>query len=94
MSERITETACSKCSIVAGFFPMTRRDESPRPMARSIRPPEMTFSVARRLAVTVGSRTIGLVTSVPSRIFRVSPAIRVSSGYGSCQSTCESNDQP
>jgi len=45
---------------VVGFLPMTRRELSPRPMPMSMRPPEIRFSVASKLAVTVGSRTTGL----------------------------------
>ena len=44
--------------------------------------------------MTVGSRVPGLVTQVPRRIRSVTPAIRVSSGYGSRHSTWLSNSQP
>ena len=37
-------------------------------MPRSMRPPEIRLSVANRLAVTVMSRTAGLVTQGPSRM--------------------------
>ena len=45
-----------------------------------MRPPEIMFSVASSEAVTVGSRTAGLVTQVPSRMRCVLSAIIVSSG--------------
>ena len=80
-------TVCSRFSKVVGRFPMTRRELSPRPIPQSILPPEIRFSVASKLAVTVGSRTTGFVTHVPKRIRRVLAAISVSSGYGSCHKT-------
>ena len=45
--------ACSICSTVTGFWPITRRALSPRPIPTSIRPPETSCSVAIALAVTV-----------------------------------------
>ena len=87
-------TARSNSAGVTGFLPSTRRELSPRPIPNSMRPPEIRFRVANRLAVTVRSRTAGLVTQGPSRIFRVAFAIKVSSGYGSFHSTCESKIQP
>src|SRR6202007_1672909 len=64
-------TAVSSCDQLTGFLPSTRLELSPRPIPSSIRPPEIRFSVANKLEVTVRSRTAGLVTSVPSRIPRV-----------------------
>ncbi len=86
--------ACSNVASVVGFLPITRRALSPRPMPRSIRPPEMILSVAKALAVTVGSRVAGFVTQVPRRMRIVLSAISVRSGYGSSQRTCESKSQP
>ena len=63
-------------------------------MPRSIRPPDSSLSTASREAVTEGSRVAGLVTHVPRRIRLVDWAMRVRSGYGSRQRTCESNSQP
>src|SRR5256885_6887716 len=87
-------TAASNCDQLTGFLPMTRRELSPRPMPSSMRPPEIKFRVANRLAVTVRSRVAGLVTHVPSRMRCVLVAIRVKSGYGSFHKTCESKIQP
>ena len=50
------------------FFPMTRRELSPRPIPISMRPCEIWFRVAIKLAVTVASRTTGFVTHVPNRM--------------------------
>ena len=63
-------------------------------MPRSIRPPVISLRVASALAVTVMSRVAGFVTQVPRRISLVPAPMSVSSGYGSCQRTCESNIQP
>src|SRR5689334_11508827 len=91
---RITRIASSSVAIVVGGLPRTRRAESPRPMPRSIRPPLSSSRVARADAVTLGSRVPGFVTHVPRRSASLASAISVSSGYGSRQSTCESNSQP
>src|SRR5439155_12314439 len=56
----------------------------------TIRPSEMSCSVAYELASTVGSRVAGFVTKWPSLIFDVSRAATASIGIDSCQSTCES----
>ena len=66
-----------------GGLPSTRRAESPRPMPRSIRPPDSSFSSASSDAVTDGSRVAGFVTHVPRRILVVACAIKVRRGYGS-----------
>src|SRR5438445_13676405 len=63
-------------------------------MPSSMRPWEARVKVAKRLAETVTSRTAGLVTQVPRRIFLVLAAIRVRSGNGSFQMTWESKIQP
>ena len=76
----MTRIASSVPAIVIGGLPRTRRAESPRPMPRSIRPPDISSSVARTDAVTVGSRVPGFVTHVPRRIRSVAPAISVSRG--------------
>ena len=67
-------------AIVVGGLPSTRRAESPRPMPRSIRPPDSSSSVASADAVTDGSRVPGLVTQVPRRSRVVASAISVSRG--------------
>ena len=90
----MTRMASSVWASVIGGLPRTRRAESPRPMPRSIRPSEISSSVASADAVTDGSRVPGLVTQVPRRMRSVAPAIRVRSGYGSRHRTCESNSQP
>jgi hypothetical protein len=94
VSLRKVSTDCSRRSEVTGFFPSTRRELSPRPIPSCIRPPEIRLRVANRLEVTVMSRTAGLVTQVPSRMFFVFAAIKVSSGYGSSQSMWESKIHP
>ena len=76
----MTCTACSRSFIDVGGLPRTRRAESPRPMPRSIRPPDSSLRTARVDAVTDGSRVAGLVTQVPSRSVVVASAMRVSSG--------------
>ncbi len=91
---RNSATAASNCDQLTGFFPMTRRELSPRPMPSSIRPPEIRLSVANKLAVTVKSRVAGFVTHVPSRMRCVLVAISVSRGYGSFHKTWESKIQP
>src|SRR3954452_18988399 len=59
-------------------------------MPMTIRPSEMSCSVAYELARTVGSRVPGFVTKWPSLIFDVSRAATASIGIDSCQRTCES----
>ena len=63
-------------------------------MPITIRPSEMSCSVAYRLASTVGSRVPGFVTRWPNFIVDVACAASVSSGNESCQRTCESYVQP
>ena len=63
----MTRIASSRVAIVVGGLPSTRRAESPRPIPRSIRPPETSLRTASADAVTDGSRVAGLVTQVPSR---------------------------
>ena len=76
----MTCTAFLRPATVVGRCPRTRRELSPRPMPISMRPPEMRFSVANRLAVTVRSQTAGLVTIVPSRTLLVLAANRARIG--------------
>ena len=76
----MTRIASSVWAIVIGGLPSTRRAESPRPIPRSIRPLEISSSVASEDAVTDGSRVPGLVTQVPRRSRFVAPAISVSRG--------------
>ena len=59
-------------------------------MPITIRPSEMSWSVAYALASTVGSRVPGFVTMCPSLIRSVAAAASASVGVDSCQSTCES----
>ena len=59
-------------------------------MPITIRPSEMSWSVAYALASTVGSRVPGFVTMWPSLIRSVAAAASASVGVDSCQSTCES----
>jgi hypothetical protein len=61
-------------------LPITRRALSPRPIPITIRPPEISFNVARALAVTVMSRVAGFVTQGPIRIRSVFAAISVNTG--------------
>ena len=56
---------------------ITRTAESPRPMPITVRLPNISLSVANRLAVTVQSRVSGLVTIGPTVTVRVSDRIRV-----------------
>jgi hypothetical protein len=72
--------ARSRASMVTGARPSTRCAESPRPIPISIRPREISFSVAMAAAVTVGSLVTGLVTHGPMRISVVPAAIRVKIG--------------
>ena len=55
------------CASVAGLWPMTRTELSPRPTATSSRPSPICTSRAKMLAATDQSRTLGLVTSGPTR---------------------------
>ena len=70
----MTVTERSNSATLTGSSPIVRRAESPRPMPMIIRPPEMSWSVANALAVTVGSRVPGLVTFSPSLIVDVASA--------------------
>jgi hypothetical protein len=90
MKSRIIRQDSSNSATLTGFRPITRRAESPRPIPITIRPPEITWSVAYMLARTVGSRVPGFVTKCPNFIFLVRSAASVSSGVASCQRTCES----
>ena len=94
MKSLIIRQDASNSATFIGCRPITRRAESPRPMPITIRPPEITCSVAYRLASTVGSRVPGLVTKCPSFIRVVRSAASVRSGVDSCQRTCESYVQP
>ena len=94
ISARIAVTERSNSPTFTGWSPIVRRAESPRPMPMIIRPPEMSWSVANALAVTVGSRVPGFVTFSPRWSVEVACAAIVSSGYGSCQRMCESYVQP
>ena len=90
----MTLVASSRSARFVGGFPRTRRAESPRPMPRSIRPPESSCSTASTLAVTDGSRVAGFVTQVPRRIRLLFCAMRARSTYGSFHSTWLSKSQP
>ncbi len=70
-SSRITCTASPRAAIVDGFPLITRTAESPRPMPITVRLPNISFSVANRLAVTVQSRVRGFVTIGPTMTLRV-----------------------
>ena len=50
---------------------MTLTAESPRPIPITVRFPNISFSVANTLAVTVQSRVAGLVTIEPTVTLRV-----------------------
>ena len=63
-------------------------------MPITIRPSEMSCSVAWAEAVTAGSRVTGLVTHMPICIRVVLAASSVISGYGSCHRIGESYVQP
>ena len=63
-------------------------------MPITMRPSEMSWSVAYRLATTVGSRVPGFVTWWPNLIVVVAFAASARTGNESCQSTCESYVQP
>ncbi len=76
----MTMTACSSVFMVVGGLPSDRTELSPRPIPRSIRPPEISSSVAIALAVTLGSRVAGFVTHVPRRMRVVLRAISVRRG--------------
>ena len=94
MKSLIITSRRSNSATSTGFWPITRRAESPRPIPITIRPFEMSCSVAYALASTVGSRVPGFVTQWPSLIVFVCAAASVSSGTDSCQSTWESYVQP
>ncbi len=91
---RITSADSSSIAIEVGGFPSTRRALSPRPIPRSIRPPESSWRVASPLAVTVGSRVAGFVTHVPRRMCSVAVAMSVRRTYASRQSTWLSKIHP
>ncbi len=74
-SSRMTWIASSVCASVVGLRPSTRRAESPRPMPQTVRLPNMSFSVAKSDAVTVGSRVAGLVTNGPTMMRSVAESI-------------------
>ena len=59
-------------------------------MPMTMRPSEMSCSVAYMLATTVGSRVPGFVTMWPSLIRSVAAAASARVGVDSCHSTCES----
>ncbi len=80
MSAFIIVRAASKSAILTGLYPITRRAESPRPIPITMRPPEMSCSVAYALAVTVGSRVPGFVTQWPIFIRSVFTASSVRRG--------------
>jgi hypothetical protein len=61
----IASTNSTRVASFAGFLPITRIELSPRPTAMSMRPPLMRLRVAKMLAATDQSRTLGLVTSGP-----------------------------
>jgi hypothetical protein len=65
---RIRFTACSRSARFAGFRFSTRTTLSPLPIPQIIRFPVISARVAKALAVTVGSRLTGFVTSVPNSI--------------------------
>ncbi len=65
-SSRISWIARSVWASVVGLRPSTRRAESPRPIAQTVRLPNMSLSVAKTDAVTLGSRVAGFVTSGPT----------------------------
>ena len=65
---RIKLTACSTSASFAGFRFITLTTLSPLPMPQIIRSPVISARVAKALAVTVGSRLTGFVTSVPNSI--------------------------
>jgi len=72
--------ACSSAATVTGLRPSTRCAESPRPIPSSIRPPEISLSVAMADAVTVGSLVTGFVTHGPMWMPVVPAAISVKIG--------------
>ena len=68
MNSLMKTSLSSNSRIGVGFWPITRTAESPRPMPITIRPPEMSCSVAYAAAVTAGWRVAGFVTQWPSFI--------------------------
>ena len=72
---------------------ITRTAESPRPIPITVRLPNISFSVANTLAVTVQSRVSGFVTIGPTITLRVFARIWVKIGNGSCHSRWLSNVQ-
>src|ERR1044072_6658179 len=56
MNSRIIVQRSSNCAIGVGLRPITRTALSPRPMPLTMRPPEMSLSVACADAETAGSR--------------------------------------
>ena len=94
MNSLIIASRRSNSATLTGCCPMKRRAESPRPMPMTMRPSEMSCSVAYPLASTVGSRVPGFVTQWPNFIVESPAAASVSSGNDSCQRTCESYVQP
>ncbi len=70
---------------------ITRTAESPRPIPITVRLPNISFSVANALAVTVQSRVSGFVTIGPTITLRVLARICVKIGNGSSHRMWESN---
>ena len=87
----MTPMDSSKVARLHGFRPITLMAESPRPMAQTVRSPNMSFSVANTEAVTVQSRVPGFVTIGPTIIFWVAASMALWITNGSCQSTWLSN---
>ena len=71
----MTWIASRSVARVVGRPFVTRTAESPRPMPQTVRLPYISFSVAKRLAVTVQSRVAGFVTIGPTTTLRVSARI-------------------
>ena len=83
MRRRTTSTHSRSVASVVGLPLVTRTAESPRPIPMIVRLPNISFSVANTLAVTVQSRVAGFVTIGPTVTFRVLARICVWIGYGS-----------
>ncbi len=74
-SSRITWIASRNVANVVGLPLVTRTAESPRPIPMTVRLPNISFKVAKVLAVTVQSRVAGLVTIGPTTMLRVAARI-------------------
>ena len=86
----IASAASANDANEAGSWPITRNEESPRPMAQIVRLPNISLRVAKSEAVTDQSRVLGFVTMGPTVTLLVAARIWAYITNGSSHSTHES----